>query len=1289
MDRDNEFFKNDETPSYVHNSTDIIKAELLASGDTLHVLDNNEDQDESENTFQTLHGQEGSLLFLTEEKWQKGDCEFLRMKQSIEKAVKNGLYPMRIPGCSYGSYLVMDENANSVAIFNPKNEEKYAIRNPSWKAYFQKMFYLCRPGRGCVLANHRYLSEVGASLVDQYLNLKVVPKTKVVYLASPTFNYSSKEKREAKKLMENTSDVKLPRKVGSLQCLVEGFKPCTFWLNEFATKKLDEELEYELQLQFERVVVMDYMIRNMNRTAENLLIRYDDKLSSDRNFQVKIAAIDNGLAFPYRHPSSWRPYKYHWVSLPLAYKPFSEETRSFILRNLTNAKLMSSLIEDLKSAFEHDVNFDQEYFEWQMMVMQGQILNLKAALQNRETPYELVQRRPLYVKTDPSDRTIPVLVSALLSAIMVALGCRAVDTNRGLNLSEYVKEGESFAMVEITLCNSGAQSYQNDVYGDSIIVRRRIGANGSSRYSICNSNGIVVCRKYATLRLILSKMNIQPMNPAMILTQDFSRNFLNVVDGKRLYSFFNRCTMLDQVKSYHQSTLQAIAECEPLRKKKNKDFSDMKAEIDRLYKRIMLQQKLQDAKQRIEEVKKEHAWASVTINEEKVKELENLSASIQSDIAEANKNVEQFRNRLLQLTSDIDEHQQKAVQLRNQNNEVREKVMLVQRDIRAVKLEEEEENRKLKIFKADAKKAEDKFRELQAKEQEKQKQKENLLNEKEKKAKLVEELKKEIEDWNNHLEVFTSDIHMLESTIAEEESEKQLSIVESPGGALARFHANMPHFCETWKEMVETGGYFSKAPIGPLGNYVTVRDPKWALAIENCLHNYLNSFIVETWDDMKTLQNLSKEFQMSDDIIFIIMPYDNDVPYDVSSGEAKCIYPTVLSMVEISNPIVYNTLIDYVSIEKKVLVPNREEMFEYMENNPPEDVKAAFSADGWECRARPVFRLYASDLEGPRCLASTNAELMQSLQNEYQGVMSELNSAKQNLETSKMKLEKFGEEHERRKKEMEEMEDKIPLTVEREAELQKELITLEDQISQSNWDTDDELLAELENKFLIEDEKVRKQEAVMERLNVSYRNVKEIEKKYLAEGEELSKTLKDTLNRLREIDNECVAVTSQRDEENKKIAKLNLQAEATLQQISDAENKVMLAIDSAKLASSCPVESDRTFQEIDEEMKSLLMRIAIDEEYLSDADDLKQQLDSRTDELREYEKELESLNACSKEIQERADEQKQNIVFLQNKLSQKVQRSFDKFLKHRKFTGELIFSHKKENLKIHVVMQIG
>ena len=34
-------------------------------------------------------------------------------------------------------------------------------------------------GRGCILANQGYLSEVAASIVDTMLDLNIVPKTKV------------------------------------------------------------------------------------------------------------------------------------------------------------------------------------------------------------------------------------------------------------------------------------------------------------------------------------------------------------------------------------------------------------------------------------------------------------------------------------------------------------------------------------------------------------------------------------------------------------------------------------------------------------------------------------------------------------------------------------------------------------------------------------------------------------------------------------------------------------------------------------------------------------------------------------------------------------------------------------------------------------------------------------------------------------------------------------------------------------------------------------------------------
>lgn len=52
--------------------------------------------------------------------------------------------------------------------------------------------------------------------------------------------------------------------------------------------------------------------------------------------EISIAAIDNGLAFPFKHPDSWRAYPYHWAWLPQAKQPFSSETRyenKFLLNN--------------------------------------------------------------------------------------------------------------------------------------------------------------------------------------------------------------------------------------------------------------------------------------------------------------------------------------------------------------------------------------------------------------------------------------------------------------------------------------------------------------------------------------------------------------------------------------------------------------------------------------------------------------------------------------------------------------------------------------------------------------------------------------------------------------------------------------------------------------------------------------------------------------------------------------------------------------------------------------------
>ncbi|XP_033241613.1 uncharacterized protein [Drosophila pseudoobscura] len=82
-----------------------------------------------------------------------------------------------------------------------------------------------------------YLSEAGASLVDQKLNLNVVPKTRVVRLVAESFNYARLDRQKAKlkkRIKEHYPSAHFnrmsqPLKVNLLPCsllILLMFSPC-------------------------------------------------------------------------------------------------------------------------------------------------------------------------------------------------------------------------------------------------------------------------------------------------------------------------------------------------------------------------------------------------------------------------------------------------------------------------------------------------------------------------------------------------------------------------------------------------------------------------------------------------------------------------------------------------------------------------------------------------------------------------------------------------------------------------------------------------------------------------------------------------------------------------------------------------------------------------------------------------------------------------------------------------------------------------------------------------------
>ncbi|KAF9433498.1 phosphatidyl inositol kinase [Entomortierella beljakovae] len=479
---------------------------------------------------------------------------FVSIVDSVKEAMNVGVQPERIVQGSSGSYFCKNSEGKTVGVFKPKNEEPYGQLNPKWAKWIHRNLFPCCFGRSCLIPNLGYISEAATSLVDRRLKLNIVPCTEVVWLSSPSFHYDYLDRRAAQ---PQNGAKPLPEKVGSFQLFLRGFSDANVFMRDhpwpveldthgkgkYSSKKgthrdSDEssvsgsstgsgsagslghghghghgpdkpgfnwtpDLQQQFREQFEKMIILDYLIRNTDRGLDNWMIRYCEKegisivagppsddhkgnlqqqeparrssrvgdllgLYSDRgslrstspslrettgknsmlatppgtpphfstintpsntatmqaeepqrenprsnspdvgklvlehseesvydSTHVHVAAIDNGLAFPFKHPDSWRSYPYGWLFLPhnLISQPFTKATRDHFLPLLSSPTWWRETIADLRRLFSIDSDFDQGMFDKQMAVMKGQGWNIVETLKNLEHgPMDLCRR---------------------------------------------------------------------------------------------------------------------------------------------------------------------------------------------------------------------------------------------------------------------------------------------------------------------------------------------------------------------------------------------------------------------------------------------------------------------------------------------------------------------------------------------------------------------------------------------------------------------------------------------------------------------------------------------------------------------------------------------------------------------------------------------------------------------------------------------------------------------------------------------------------------------------------
>lgn len=344
--------------------------------------------------------------------------EYGVMVEMARDAISGGVCPERISAGSSGSYFVKSRYGNTIGVFKPRDEEPYSKMNPKWTKWIHRNCCPCCFGRSCVMAGAGYLSEAAASIVDRFLGLGLVPRTEVIDLGAPTLAYTLWEHWQAMKMTREDAkmvDRERPytayrEKLGSFQIFVDHYQDGGAALEEIRnTPVVSEELQAAFQERFERLVVLDYTIRNTDRGLDNFLVKIDweeePAVDGEKRFRplkpkVRLAAIDNGLAFPYKHPDNWRSYPFAWSNLePYVHTPFSASLSSHLLSILLDRDNWDQLEEQLRELFRLDINFRERTFQRQMAVMRGQLRNLVDCLMTGgKTPADLVAMAPLLVQ---------------------------------------------------------------------------------------------------------------------------------------------------------------------------------------------------------------------------------------------------------------------------------------------------------------------------------------------------------------------------------------------------------------------------------------------------------------------------------------------------------------------------------------------------------------------------------------------------------------------------------------------------------------------------------------------------------------------------------------------------------------------------------------------------------------------------------------------------------------------------------------------------------------------------
>ncbi|CCO33264.1 Structural maintenance of chromosomes protein 6 Short=SMC protein 6 [Rhizoctonia solani AG-1 IB] len=858
--------------------------------------------------------------------------------------------------------------------------------------------------------------------------------------------------------------------------------------------------------------------------------------------------------------------------------------------------------------------------------------------------------------------------SAVLSGIAIALGGRTASTGRGTGLKSFIKEGENVAEVAITLKNEGLDAYRPDIYGNAIRIARRFTDKGSSSYTIKGAKDKfkkTISSKKEELTNITDHMNLQVDNPVVVLTQDTSRQFLASSKPKDKYQFFLNGTSLTQLSDEYETILESLKKTETILQSKQTVVPDLKRQFTEAQTKYREAQAAQQQSRRVEDLEKEMAWAHMKRKKIQMEALVTDHETAKKNVERAQSHIDNAKNELQKAEDEInsvnqqEEEGDNAGSLEDQRRKIREDVKSKKDRLREAKSQMSEMNNALQQCNSAIKELTEKINIEEAKLQDDRRglrEKLNLDMERVMKQSKIEE---------SNLSECQANIKNLSQLIQTKQSERReisasrekirdsitsvqhniKRLEDSRRNAINRFGSNLQH------ALVDIDRYSWKGqkPLGPLGQYVELKDGRWAELMRVYLGGLMASFAVT---DARDREPLSR----------ILQSHGNPQP-NIIVGEV--------------------------------------DLFDYSRGEPPEDVltplriltaNGGFFTSGMrklrsEDRANWYFTATGSDEQ-----IRVEKEKLASLEEEHKSIEPRINEidTEGKAMTAKIRDLQVGSSAQNHH-------DYLSGTViqKSESNIRSKVFKLKDELARLNEQAEEEAPASVQGlQEARKEEEERKQSIIDQFKAVAEREAAlNGELKPLAEKlENIRKQAEQTERRNIENKRKLEPLLERRLMAVKKVEHYQKKlgdAMKDLDEASQAEGIVVTEYEDwlrEALTISQPIETDRAPESIDAEIE-IIKKALRDRErrHGQSIEEIAQEVQSTQEALDKTRQELKSIKSFNKGLQLAMNLRLDTWHIFRRHISLRTKQQFSYYLGQRGYRGSIDFDHKSHTLDLRVI----